>query len=326
MGYWRELEIYRCADGCQKLATEIEKDIKTKKPHLPSTVPAEVLVRRAVTRIELEKPHDGKPISVTSKPVWIDADGTVNFGVPRVQGFDHVVFAIPPSVWSGVEFDSKALHPSTLVKEMEMGDAVKFFTNMTQRFWIRDGEAPYGSAEGLGQVWEGTDNQTRVAGQGIVLSVFAGGPKALRTATAFTAGLKKLFPRYPAFISKRRPHLLANWPAQPFIKAGFTAPGIGQVFDVGRKLNRSFRDRGRLFFAGEHTQMNHFGYMEGALRSGERAAHDLIRLACGLPTPVPATPRGGEPVLVASNSNAGELEEATLSVMEDEQPEPSTVS
>ena len=41
---------------------------------------------------------------------------------------------------------------------------------------------------------------------------------------------------------------------------------------VGEKLNKPFHDR--LFFAGEHTQMDFFGYMEGALRSGERAAGD----------------------------------------------------
>jgi uncharacterized protein with NAD-binding domain and iron-sulfur cluster len=38
-----------------------------------------------------------------------------------------------------------------------------------------------------------------------------------------------------------------------------------------------------IFFAGEHTQMDHFGYMEGALRSGERAARQLMQHACGAP-------------------------------------------
>ena len=31
MGYWDELEIFRCADGCQTLATKMAEEIQTKK-------------------------------------------------------------------------------------------------------------------------------------------------------------------------------------------------------------------------------------------------------------------------------------------------------
>jgi hypothetical protein len=50
-----------------------------------------------------------------------------------------------------------------------------------------------------------------------------------------------------------------------------------------------------MYFAGEHTRMDFFGYMEGALRSGERAAKQLMLKVCGKePVPAPA------PVRVAS--------------------------
>ena len=65
-----------------------------------------------------------------------------------------------------------------------MAPAVKFFSDVKERFWIKNRAAPYGGSLKLGQVWEGTDNQTRVEvqkcdpkrreKQGIVLSVFAG--------------------------------------------------------------------------------------------------------------------------------------------------------
>lgn len=107
-----------------------------------------------------------------------------------------------------------------------------------------------------------------------------------------------------------RPHavpglraLFANWPKQPFIKTGYASPRLGEIFTIGRRLSEPFQ--GRLFFAGEHTQMDHFGYMEGALRSGERAAELLMYRACNLQPPAAGEP----PVLVASTArrHAAEL-------------------
>lgn len=49
-GYWDELEIFRCAEGCQTLAKKIADKIKTKK-YGPE--PAKVFCNVAITRIDL---------------------------------------------------------------------------------------------------------------------------------------------------------------------------------------------------------------------------------------------------------------------------------
>jgi monoamine oxidase len=49
MNYWDELEIFRCADGCQTLAKKIANEIQTKK------YGAKLLLNRAVTHINLSK-------------------------------------------------------------------------------------------------------------------------------------------------------------------------------------------------------------------------------------------------------------------------------
>ena len=283
MGYWNELEIYRCADGCQTLAFKIATDIQSSKYRCV------VRLRRAVTEINLEKPTDGKPVSVTTKPVVIAPGGKVVYGQPKVEGFDYVVFAIPPSVWADVVFKPERLHPKRTVGVMETGPAVKFFSDVTERFWIKDGAAPYGGSLPLGQVWEGTDNQTRVGKQGIVLSVFAGGRSTMPNEKDFQRELTTLYPSYLRYLNKP---LFANWPKQPFIMAGYVSPGKKQVLTVGKLLNEPYQ--GRLFFAGEHTQMDHFGYMEGALRSGERAAGLLMQLACKPPETVASVARRRE--------------------------------
>ncbi|RGA06660.1 hypothetical protein DI270_002295 [Microbispora triticiradicis] len=49
---------------------------------------------------------------------------------------------------------------------------------------------------------------------------------------------------------------------------------------------------GQVEHAGEHTQMDHFGYMEGAIRSGERAARLLLDQLCSSRRRWPATAGG----------------------------------
>jgi monoamine oxidase len=170
------------------------------------------------------------------------------------------------------------------IGKLGTGPAVKFFSEVGQRFWLKKKSAPSGGTLKLGQIWEGTDNQTQTGEQGIVLSVFAGpilsGPKGPRPPDQkeMMGELRSLYPEYTGGMIKKTAYV--NWPIEPFIMTGYWTPMIGEIFKVGRKLNEPFHRR--LFFAGEHTQLDHFGYMEGALRSGRRAAEQLMKLACGL--------------------------------------------
>jgi monoamine oxidase len=280
MRYWNELEIFRCADGCQKLAEELAKGIKRT---------AKILKSRAVTNIELSP----KGVVLKHKQVIDGRKGTLAKGAPLSQRFDYVILAIPPSVWKDVTITVDGKDAKLDVKPglVKMGDAVKYFSDLKERFWIKKKAAPLGGSLTLGQVWEGTDNQTRLVkgegspplkeNQGIVLSVFAGpilaGPRAPTKADCHKE-LKRLFPEYADNFNK---DLFTDWPNIPFIKTGYAAPKIGEFLKIGEELNKPFHDV--LFFAGEHTQMDFFGYMEGALRSGKRAAENLIVHLCAEP-------------------------------------------
>jgi monoamine oxidase len=280
MRYWNELEIFRCADGCQKLAEEIANGIK----HT-----AKILKSRAVTNIELSK----KGVVLMHKQVIDERKGTLVKGAPRSERFDYVILAIPPSVWKGVTITVDGKDAKLDVKPglVKMGDAVKYFSDLKERFWIKKKAAPLGGSLTLGQIWEGTDNQTRLVkgkgspplkeNQGIVLSVFAGpilaGPRAPTKADCHKE-LKRLFPEYTDNFNK---DIFTDWPNIPFIKTGYAAPKIGEFLKIGEELSKPFHDV--LFFAGEHTQMDFFGYMEGALRSGKRAAENLIVHLCAEP-------------------------------------------
>ena len=148
----------------------------------------------------------------------------------------------------------------------------------------------------IGQVWEGTDNQTRVGKQGIVLSVFAGPVSAGRRAPTredFKDELKHLYPETTLDQSDQEA------PLQQLARRALHQDRLlvavdGEILRVGEKLSKPFHDR--LFFAGEHTQMDFFGYMEGALRSGERAADTLMLKACGLLKSIPHPRRQVPPI------------------------------
>lgn len=280
LGYWDVLEIFRCAEGCgtlaQRMKNEFVRDLK-----------GQIHLQAAVTDIDL---------SARPRLLWraVDEKGNAAIGAARDLAVDYVVLAVPPSVWSGIRVTPQKYDPATAVGLMRMGPAVKFFSELDRRFWIDAGHAPLGGAMEVGQVWEGTDNQMLLVEQRPVLNVFAGG--RIPSQGDMEKGLNDILPGYDTHVNKSNRRLV-NWPTEPFIKTGYSSPGLGQIFSVGKKLNEPLA--GRLCFAGEHTSMGHFGYMEGALQSGERAAQQILALACkaepttpapSRPSPTPARP------------------------------------
>jgi monoamine oxidase len=263
MGYWEELEIFRAADGCQALARAMAQEFA-------AAWRGRFEMRSVVTKIDLSK----RPEITWNK---LDKDGRVL--KTGQAGFDYVVLAIPPSVWGSVAITP--VHPMDpkQVGVMNTGPAVKHFSAMASRVWMATQSAPLGGAMDLGQVWEGTDNQMRGAGQKVVLNVFAGG----HIPSAIEPGLERLFRGYAKAGAQTQ---LMNWPAEPHIRCGYASPAKDQIFTVGRALNRPFAQR--MVFAGEHTSMAYFGYMEGALQSGRRAARQVVALACSKERQPPA--------------------------------------
>jgi monoamine oxidase len=266
LGYWEELEVYRCANGAQQLPCAIADEVRGKGGTVATGV--------AVTGVAI-------PFS-PRMPVMVHARSTGRRQVdrrlrdlvpPAGLPYDAVVLAAPPTVW-----DTITITPALPAEHMGMGGATKFFSRVDGRFWLRRGAAPYGGSVELGQVWEGTDNQTVVPGQDTVLSVFSGGPRRLTDEKDYRRHLAApdLFPDY-----RPTKTLLVDWEKQPYIRTGFPSPALGQILRMGKMLHEPHL--GRLWFAGDYTQMDHFGYMEGAIRSGERVANALIAQICGEP-------------------------------------------
>lgn len=276
LGYWNELEIYRCADGCQRLSLALAADVHARKG-------CRVVRNLGVRRIDL--PRSGGGVMVTARSTknsrfdeWLREKIPGN-PLMDTRRYDYVILAVPPTVWGDIEI--VPFHPKDVIGQLGSGPAVKFFSRLGRRFWIEQGWAPLGGSLDIGQVWEGTDNQMQVGDQPIVLNVFTGARTP--TESQYIDGLARLYPPTPGrarsgYRANLKATKVVDWSRQPFIRTGYSSPRVGQVFTIGKELNEPFG--GRLFFAGEHTQLDHFGYMEGAIRSGERAARQLLEQSC----------------------------------------------
>ena len=289
MGYWDELEIFRCANGNQSLADAMAAEIRKNGGKLS--------LNTAVTQIDIH----AQDVQLATRSVTGGKLGSAGASA----SFQYVVLAIPPSVLSGLTIrdNGSTLDLKTEIGEMGMGPAVKFFSSVKKRFWITEKipSAPSGGTLKLGQIWEGTDNQMQTGRQGIVLNVFAGpmlpdplhsrcGQKSSHRPPTMAEMQKELIGLYPSYFDNLlNPPLYKDWPNEPFICTGYwCAKPNGEIFKVGPKLNIAFHKR--LYFAGEHTYVSFFGYMEVRLCSGIRAANLLMRESCGMtvyPCPPP---------------------------------------
>jgi len=243
--YRDESEVYRCLGGNQQLAFKLAETLKSKVVGVP--------VRN---------------VDTTQKNVVVTcSDG-------RTLECDDVVLAVPPSVWSRIDF--KPGLPAFLAPQM--GQNVKWFAHLKSRFWQANEQEQYALNEGMvNMTWEGTDQQE--GDTDIVFVAFSGGPNAarareLRGDAQKEAYLKELEVLYPGFREALTGKtFFMDWPAENWARASYSFPAPGQVTTHGPVMHQGLQNR--LHFAGEHTSYRFVGYMEGALYSGAYLARRM---------------------------------------------------
>jgi monoamine oxidase len=243
--YRDESELYRCKGGNQSLARKLAAEVKS---------------------LVLELPVRG-----------IDYGGSnavVTCADSRTIECDDVVLAVPPSVWSRIEFEPRI--PAELAPQM--GANVKFFAHMKQRFWRAGGLEQYSMSDGIvNMTWEGTDGQD--GDQDVVFVGFSGGTSAEAARgkkgdaqrDAYLAELEALYPGFKENLAGKT--FMMDWPSERWAMASYSFPAPGQITTQGPMLRAGLG--GKLHFAGEHTCYRYVGYMEGALYSGAQLAKRL---------------------------------------------------
>ena len=226
---------------------------------------AKVLTHKLVAEgatIHLSRPV--RKIRIASRGI------TVLLGDSTSVKADYAILAVPPPAWPVIEPALPMYYcPS-------MGPAIKYLSDMKSRFWLEQSLSSNSASNEYGYSWDGTDNQTQVPGQKIAFSLFAGGPTAQHVLDIYMekgpSGLRdfyrtaigKIYRDYASNLSSQ-PRFVA-WPFESWTRAGYSSYAPGEVCRTGPLLQEAYQDR--LYFAGEHTCLAFYGYMEGALQSG----------------------------------------------------------
>lgn len=246
LGYWMSTETHRCRGGNYLLGF-----------NLGGRLP-DVRLRTTADRVHID-PSARRPVRIVS--TVHNSAGVAS--EPQIDDYHFAVLAAPPSVWNAIKFDPPFKPQGWTIQH---GNAVKFFSRYDLKFWEPANLAPSAKWDELGSVWEGTDKQGDKPD--FDLTVFSGGPYVL-PGNNYPSRLAALYPT-----GKPTGQRFVDWSTVPFIKTGYAVPGIGQVTSVSP--NQITPHAERLFCAGEQTSPGFFGYMEGALQSGARAARDIV--------------------------------------------------
>jgi monoamine oxidase len=184
---------------------------------------------------------------------------------------DDVVLAVPPTLWSKIHFFPE-LPPGL---RPQMGAAVKYLATLKEAIWARKTYSPNGHSDlEISSTWDATEKQ----GAGpAVLCAFSGGPVAEAARKIPPADRDK---RYGLILDAMMPGFNDNfvrsrfmdWPADPWVQAGYSFPAPGEVTTMGPVLREPY---GQMHFAGEYACLKFVGYMEGALNSGVTVAREI---------------------------------------------------
>ena len=212
-------------------------------------------------------------------------------GGTQQRTFDVVILALPFTCLRNVNgLDRLRLSPEKLkcIRELGMGQNAKIMVGTKSQVWRSprpQSDLPVLSNGSIcsdlafQDIWETSRAQPSEAG---ILTDFLGGKAGLTDAKsaldAFRASLAKMSPKMAESLD---PAAVTSmfWSRYPYTLGSYTAAKVGQYTTMLNEAGKPALD-GRLQFAGEHTSgANFFGYMNGGVHSGNRAAAALLEMS-----------------------------------------------
>jgi monoamine oxidase len=187
-----------------------------------------------------------------------------------------VVVAIPPLLAGRIAYEPDVPPArSALTQRFPMGAAIKCIALYERRFWRERGFSGEAISDrgAVGFVLDASHGESQPALVGFIegdpARAWSGRPPEERR----RAVLRDLAELFGPEAGQPSDYLDQDWIAEPWTggcSAGFTTPGALARF--GPALREPV---GRIHWAGSETAREWFGYMEGALESGERAAQEV---------------------------------------------------
>ena len=220
-----------------------------------------VILRSAVRRIEQSR-HG---VTVESDRVTVRAR--------------RVIVTVPPALAAAID-SRPALPPlrAQLVQRMPAGTLIKAEARYGRPFWRDDGLSGQAVSD-TGPARTTFDNSPPDGKPGLLFGFIGGHDARVWMRRSKAARRAAVLDNFATYFGERARHptdyIEDNAAAERWIRGcptAFTAPGV--LSDFGPALRPPFR---RIHWAGSETSTFWTGYMEGAVRSGERAADEVLR-------------------------------------------------
>jgi monoamine oxidase len=218
-------------------------------------------------RVSLSVPVDS--ISQDDSGVRVRAGG-------EVVSADYAVLAVPLSVLGAIEFSPEPGEERAAAAEVQYGAASKTLLQLGRRTWADQGLSGDAFTDlPAGSTWDATDAQPGRAG--ILVSYLSGRPASASAEAAPRARIGQALPgvdeAFPGSASALGEAVSIAWSGEPYSRGSWVAPAPGQVLTLREGIAEPL---GRVHLAGEAVAREFSGYMEGAVRSGRRAAREII--------------------------------------------------
>ncbi|MFO1396791.1 MAG: NAD(P)/FAD-dependent oxidoreductase [Burkholderiales bacterium] len=200
-------------------------------------------------------------------------------GAEREVVADRVILALPFTLLRLADTRNAGFsaRKRQSIAELGMGRNTKTQLQFDERFWLAANCNGEYRLRGVFQTtWEVTRAQQGRAG---VLNFFAGGaaaeaaglPPITDAARICLAAMAPMAPQSAAMWNGR---VIRNaWDRNPWSFGSYALVKPGQYTSF---YGIEGRPEGHVYFAGEHTSLAAQGYLEGAVESGQRAAHEVL--------------------------------------------------
>jgi monoamine oxidase len=242
-------QMWRFRGGSQRIALRMAKQVGRR-----------VILGSPARRIE----RDGRRLRVISERVEVSAK--------------RVIVAVPPEVAGHLRYEPSLPAARTrLNRHLRQGRLIKAAAVYDTPFWRDDGLT--GTAVATGGPVNATFDDSPPSGRPGVVFGFIGGDNArthrkLSRARRRAAVLANYVDFFGPKAAKPKAYFETDWSRSPWTRGcpvGIAAPGILTAY--GRALRKPV---GRIHWAGTETSTYWNGYMDGAVRSGERAVAEVL--------------------------------------------------
>jgi monoamine oxidase len=212
---------------------------------------------------------------------------------------DLVVLALPFSTLRSVDLSKSGLSmvKQNVIHTFGMGSNAKLHVELARKTWPQLGfsGATYSEWDGYCCAWDDSVPLGPTGSPALLLG-FPGGHVGRTGLTGQAHGaappadvatfLSEIEPVYPGTSAAYTGRAYEDhWALDPWVAGAYSYCRVGQAATFGHLAGLA---EGPIHFAGEHTSVQHQGFLDGAVSTGERAARQILNAVDAVAAPAPA--------------------------------------